>query len=100
MTNLSLALAGAWKFLLAGLVLGSGLPAVFGLGIRSLALARGGEAETDGGRPHRVGMFLAGLCFLVVLAAVVLGLLYIIVTGFGKELSFSHLYPMIVDTKK
>jgi hypothetical protein len=37
MNNLSLALQGGWKVLLAGLLLGAGLPTIFAVGIRSLA---------------------------------------------------------------
>ena len=45
MHNVGFALEGAWKVLIAGLVLGAGLPVLFGLGIRSLAYGAGGDPE-------------------------------------------------------
>jgi hypothetical protein len=39
------AFESVWKILLAGLILGAGLPAVFPLGIRSLAYGAGGDAD-------------------------------------------------------
>jgi succinate dehydrogenase/fumarate reductase cytochrome b subunit len=97
MNNFGYALDGAWQVLLAGLVLGAGLPAVFALGIRSLAWGTGGTAEVDGGSPHAVGRLLATLCFAIVLAGVVLGITFIVASGFGKALSFEHIYPTLVD---
>jgi len=100
--NLGFALQGAWKVLLASLILGAGLPTLFGLGIRSLAFGAGGDAEVHaqgaaGPKPHRIGTVAGYLCFAVVLAAVVLGITFIVATGFGKMLSFEHIYPTIVD---
>lgn len=100
MNNLSFALQGAWKVLLAGIILGAGLPAVFGLGVRFMALGAGGDAEVDAAPPRPVGKALAAVCFAVVIAAVVLGIIFIVASGFGKVLSFEHVYPMIVDKKK
>ena len=51
MNNLWFALEGAWHVLLAGLVLGAGLPAVFSLGIR--ALSYGAHQNVDAHTPHR-----------------------------------------------
>ena len=97
MNNLGFALDGAWRVLAAGLLLGAGLPAVFAFGIRSLAWGTGGEAEVDGGSPHPVGRALATLCFAVVLAGVALGITFIVASGFGKVLSFEHIYPTLID---
>lgn len=99
MHNLSLALEGAWKVLLAGLVLGAGLPTIFAFGIRSLAWGTGGDAEVSHEQPHPVGRILAYLCFALVLAAIVIGITFIVASGFGKTLSFEHLYPTVVDKK-
>ncbi|GAA2674464.1 hypothetical protein [Actinoplanes palleronii] len=95
MNNLSLALEGAWKVLLASVLLGAGLPALFALGIRSLAYGAGGEAS--GRRPSPAGTAGGYACFAVVLIGVVLGITFIVATGFGKALSFEHVYPTIVD---
>ena len=101
MNNLGFALEGAWKVLLAGLILGSGLPVVFALGIRSLAYGAGGEAEVHesgvtGPTPHPAATVVGWLCFAVVLVGVALGITYVVVTGFGHALSFTHGYPTIV----
>ena len=96
MSNVTLALEAAWKILLLGLLLGAGLPLVFALGIRSLAWGTGGAAETDGGSPHPAGRVLATVCFAVVVVGVGLGLAYIIASGYGKILSFDHIYPTFV----
>lgn len=97
MNNLSLALEGAWKVLAVGLVFGAGLPVIFGLGVRSLAYAAGGDAERSHAKAHPVGMLLAGLCFAVVAIGVVLGITFIVVSGFGATISFEQVWPTIVD---
>lgn len=101
MNTVSLALEAAGKVLWVGLILGAGLPALFALGVRSLALGTGGNAEVQAPgqspAPHPVGKLLAGLCFGLVILAAGLGILFIVASGFGKTLSFEHLYPMLVD---
>ena len=97
MHNVTVALEGALKVLLTGLVLGAGLPAVFALGIRSLAYGVGGDAEVDHAPPHPVGRLLAVLCFAVVLGGVVLGITIVVASGFGKEVVFDPILPVIVD---
>jgi hypothetical protein len=94
--NLQYALHGGWQVLLAGLVFGVGLPVVYALGIRSLAWSEGGDAEVTHAEPHPLGKAVAGLCLLVVLAGVVLGITIIAAAGFGKAVSFEHGYPTIV----
>lgn len=96
MSNLGYALHGAWKVLLAGLILGAGLPVIFAVGIRALAFGSGGEAEVGGGRPHPVGRLLAVLCFAAVLAGVGLGITIVVASGLGKVVSFEHIYPTLV----
>ncbi|MEO9325267.1 hypothetical protein ABFT23_17370 [Nocardioides sp. C4-1] len=97
MENVRFALEGAWQVLLVGLLLGAGLPAVFALGIRSLAYGTGGSAEADGGAPHPVGRLVAVCCFAVVLAGVALGITIVVASGFGHEVSFEHGYPTLVE---
>lgn len=95
---LSLFLQDAWKVLVYSLVLGAGLPVVYTLGVRSLAFGSGGSTS-EGGRAasrHPVGMVLATLCFVVVLAGVAVGLMYVVAAGQGKMLSFEHVYPTMV----
>jgi len=102
MHNLDFALQGAWKVLLAGLVLGAGLPLLFALGIRSMAYGAGGAAEVpESGetvpRARPIGTAVGYLLFLVVVLGVLLGITFIVASGFGKALSFAHFYPTIVN---
>ncbi|MBB2941234.1 hypothetical protein FB565_000938 [Actinoplanes lutulentus] len=102
MNNLTLALDSAWKVLLIGILIGAGLPAIFAFGIRSMAYGTGGDAEVHatgsaGPRPHPAGRIGAAACFGVVLLGVALGITFIVATGFGKELSFEHVYPTLVS---
>jgi hypothetical protein len=90
MHNVGFALDGAWRVLLAGLILGAGLPVLFALGIRSLAWADAGEVTRPAGRVAGYGLFA------VVVLGVLLGITFIVATGFGKALSFEHIYPTIV----
>ena len=89
------------KILLVGLILGAGLPVLFAGGIRALAWGAGGAAETSAGgtaaAPHPLGRVLGYACFAVVLACVVLGITFIVASGFGKALSFEHVFPTLVD---
>jgi hypothetical protein len=101
MHNLEFALQGAWKVLLAGLVLGAGLPTLFGLGIRSLAYGAGGEAEVHasgvtGPAARPIGTVVGYALFAIVVLGVLLGITFIVASGFGKALSFEHIYPTIV----
>jgi hypothetical protein len=97
----SLFLQDAWKVLLYSLVLGAGLPVVYALGVRALAIGVAiDSADAPAGAPvvrrHPVGTALATVCFLVVLAGVAVGLTYVIASGQGKMLSFEHVYPTLV----
>ncbi len=102
MHNVTLALSGAWRVLLASLILGAGLPALFALGVRCLAYGSGGEAEVhESGvtapTPRPVGTVVAWILFAVVLLGVILGITFIVASRFGKALSFEHVFPVIVD---
>lgn len=102
MHNVTLALQGSWKVLIASLILGAGLPLLFALGIRSLAWGAGGEAEVHqsgvtGPRANPFGTILGYLLFAIVLFGVALGITFIVATGFGKALSFEHIYPTIIN---
>jgi hypothetical protein len=103
MQNLGFAAEGAWRVLVASLILGAGLPTLFALGVRALAYGAGGEAEvhetgvTGPAPPHRIGTVIAWILFALVLLGVALGIAFIIVSGLGKALSFEHVVPTIVD---
>jgi hypothetical protein len=80
--TLTLAVESLWKVLALGLVLGAGIPVLF---------------SAVPPAPHPVGRVVGVVCFAVVLLAVALGLTFIVATGFGKALSFEHVYPTLVD---
>lgn len=84
----------AWKVVLAGLLLGAGLPAVFAMGVRFSAAGAGGTSDQPGPRAGRHA--LGALCFGVAAVAVGLGITVIVAAGFGMSLSFEHVYPTLV----
>jgi hypothetical protein len=97
MHNLGFALDGAWHVLLAGLALGAGLPILFALGIRSLAWGAGATTVSDTPGPARpLGTVLGYALFTVVVIGVLLGLTFIVASGFGYKLDFSHIYPTLI----
>ncbi len=96
MHNLAFAMEGAFKVLIAGLLLGAGMPLMFALGVKSLAMGAGGEAVVGQAQPRPIGKLLAGICFAVVLIGVVLGITFIAASGFGMKMSFEHIYPVLV----
>jgi hypothetical protein len=71
-------LSAIWKIVVYGLIAGAGLPALFAVGLFSLS--RGPKTQTAGadsdvvvgGNP--LGMVVAAVCFLVILAAVAWGI--------------------------
>lgn len=86
----------AWKVLVAGVVLGAGLPALFALGVRFSA-AGAGEMSAPVNRPRPAYRLLGTVCFVACAVAVVLGIMVIVAAGFGKAVSFEHVYPVLVD---
>jgi hypothetical protein len=78
-------LTAIWQVALGALVLGAGLPALFALGMRSLygreslVATAGGEPRLS--RPTSLGRLGAVVCFGVVIAAVLFGIVVIV---FGK----------------
>ncbi|MFT3889769.1 MAG: hypothetical protein QM713_16620 [Arachnia sp.] len=93
MNNLWLALEGAWHVLLAGLILGAGLPTVFALGMRSLSYGTGKDADDPNHQTHLIGKVGAVACFALVIGAVGLGIAVIVAHGFGVKLSFEQFIP-------
>lgn len=83
--------------LVVALVLGAGLPVLFSVGIRAMAYGAGGDAEESHAAGHPVGRVVAVICFAVVLACVAVGITYVVASGFGKTLDFSHVFPAVVD---
>ncbi len=103
MNTLSLALNGAGRVLMAGLVFGVGLPVTYAVAMRALTLGAHTEVDSDGRsvlHPTVLGKVLAGLLMLVIVGGVALGITIIVATGLGKEVSFEHVIPLLVDKKK
>lgn len=71
MTLLTDTLDSLWKVVAVGLLLGAGLPALFALGIRSLAADSGSSGSTIAGR---IG---ATVCFAIIIVAVAAGILFL-----------------------
>jgi hypothetical protein len=96
----TLFLEAAGQVALVALLLGAGLPALFALGVRSFTLAGGAGADGESPTPSRIPVSLlrtiGTLCFVLVVAAVAIGLSVIIATGFGQEISFDGLVPTFV----
>lgn len=99
MDQLLAALDGAWRVLIAGLVLGAGLPALFAFGVRALAWGTGGDAEIHAAgvvlKPHLWGRVVAYAMFALVLLAVLAGVGYITAHGMGYSITFNGLLPVI-----
>lgn len=102
MRSLELALQGAGKVLFAGLLFGAGLPVVYALAMRALTVG-GREVTGEDGTVRTeygpLGRGLAAAFVLVLVGGVVLGLVLIVASGFGKAVSFENIVPTIVDKK-
>jgi len=91
MNQLWLALEGGFHVLLAGMVLGAGLPLIFSLGIRALSYGVGGDADIVG-EPLPVlpvdagARVVAYLCFAIVILAILYGIAVIVSHGLGIDL--------------
>ena len=97
MHNVELALEASWQILLWSLLLGAGLPALFAVGVRSLAWGSGDAADPDDHSPHLVARAVAALCFAVVVACVALAITHIVASGLGKTLDFEGVVPTLSD---
>lgn len=79
------AFGALWQVLAVGLLLGAGLPALFAVGMRSLAVGRTVSADgaTLTGGPSVLGRIGATLAFGLVGLAVIFGIVVIV---FGDQL--------------
>lgn len=95
-------LDAAWQVAVYGLIFGAGLPAIFAVGVRSTVLANqahDGSASSTGVTspfPPTVNRVVGVVCFVIVIAAVVIGITLIIASGLNKEVSFENIYPTFV----
>lgn len=72
-------LSALFDVTLAGIVLGAGLPTLFALGVRWTTPAGPEYAKPgeDPGRAHFTNKPLGYLCFAIIIAAVIIGILWI-----------------------
>lgn len=102
MNPITLVLEGASAVLVAGLVFGAGLPVIYALALRVLTIGATVHTDPDGtvhSTPRFSSRVFSGLLIGIVVAGVILGLMLIVATGLGKEVSFENIYPTIADTK-
>lgn len=86
--NLVLAVDGAWKVLIIGLVIGAGLPVLFAMGVRTYAHSvEGGTDAHVTPRGRQTNRALSLLCFTLVVLGVLAGIGAIVASGFDVELS-------------
>jgi hypothetical protein len=87
-------LTALWQIVVVGLIAGAGLPALFAIGMRLLALPGGTRAQTAGADSTDSdglvggsvpGMLAGALCFLIVLAAIGWGIYAIYQAGHPKH---------------
>jgi hypothetical protein len=81
-------LRAVWEIVVAGLLAGAGLPAIFALGLRALGTpgkghVRVSDDELVGG--SWAGIAIATVCFAVVLAAIGYGIYIIVRSGHGAR---------------
>ncbi|MWV47991.1 hypothetical protein GRS96_01725 [Rathayibacter sp. VKM Ac-2803] len=88
----SLFLAAAGQVALVAVILGAGLPALFAVGVRSFAVA-GDSALAERSLPAPLLRVIGVVCFVLVIAAVAIGLSIIIATGLGQTVSFENVFP-------
>jgi hypothetical protein len=84
-------LTALWQIVVVGLLAGVGLPALFALGMLALGHHPGGQVQTAGADSETTdtplyggsvpAAIVAGLCFLIVLAAIAWGIVAIYKAG-------------------
>lgn len=98
--------SAAAQVFIVSLVVGAGLPALFAIGVRALAAGSGGDRDGGPAAPGASGPTARGnplstvfgiCCFVLVIAAVALGITVIVAAGFGKSVSFEHIFPILID---
>ena len=100
MNTLQLLFEGASEVFVAGLVFGAGLPVVYAIALRVLTIGSTAYADPSGeihSTPRMSSRLFSGVLIAVVVAGIVVGMMIIVATGFGKEVSFENIYPTIVD---
>lgn len=89
MEILTKALSSLGTVVVIGLLLGAGLPAVFAAGLRALSMGQtvSADGQDAAGQTSPAGRALAFLCFAVVVAAALFGIVVIV---FGGKIFGGH----------
>ncbi|MCB1253761.1 MAG: hypothetical protein M9891_02805 [Austwickia sp.] len=93
---LGLLATAAGKVLVISLLVGAGLPALFALGVKSMAYGAGGAAELDQAAPHPIGKVVGVAIFALVLFFIGTGIAIVVASGLGMSVSFEHIFPTFV----
>ncbi|MGI3782657.1 MAG: hypothetical protein ACRYG2_17990 [Janthinobacterium lividum] len=77
-----------WQVLVAGIILGAGLPAVFALGIKALGTGRtlAADGTTYDEPPTGAGRAGSTVLFAICVAAILLGIFAVVASGFGIKI--------------
>ncbi|QQR99703.1 MAG: hypothetical protein IPK37_11920 [Austwickia sp.] len=97
---LTLLASAAWKVLAISLLVGAGLPALFALGVKSMAYGAGGDAELDHASGHPVGKVIGLAIFALVLFFIGTGIAIVVASGLGQTVSFEHVFPTFAPKAK
>lgn len=93
MNNIAIALDGAWRVLIAGLLLGAGIPVLFSLAVTNFGMAKGGDALATGGAPKPFGKIVGIALLAVILLIFAYGLSWLIFTSLGFKVGFNGIIP-------
>jgi len=80
-----------WRVTLAALIFGAGLPMIFALGVRFQSLGRAAAGPAGSLSQRRTAIAVAALCYAVVLAIVIAGVLFVAKDFLASRLGI-HLY--------
>lgn len=77
-----------WQVLVAGVVLGAGLPAVFALGIKALGTGRtvAADGATYTTPPTTAGRVGSTVLFAICVLAILFGVFLVVASGFGIKI--------------
>lgn len=95
MDQVLVALDSAWRVLIACLILGAGLPVIFTVGLRELAVAGNAMTSPDRSSVPGVHRAIAYVLFAIVVIAILLGLAFIMASGLGYSITFDGVLPII-----
>ncbi|WP_116114753.1 hypothetical protein [Austwickia chelonae] len=93
-----LLISAASKVFFVSLIIGAGLPALFALGVKSLAHGTGPDGTATA--PNPAGKIVAIAIFSLVLFTIGIGIAIVVASGLGQSVSFENIYPTFVPKHK